>query len=100
MSERGVCCVIGAGDATGSAVARRFAEEGYVVCAARRNQAALKPLVDHIAFEGGRAMAFSLDARREEQVVNLFQHIEAEVGPIEVHMYYSKQPMASKYKNS
>ena len=87
MSERGVCCVIGAGDATGSAVARRFAEEGYVVCAARRNQAALKPLVDHIACEGGRAMAFSLDARREEQVVNLFQHIEAEVGPIEVLVF-------------
>lgn len=87
MPERGVCCVIGAGDATGSAVARRFAEAGYVVCAARRTQEALKPLVDQITFEGGRAMAFSLDARREDQVVKFFQHIEAEVGPVEVLVF-------------
>lgn len=87
MPERGVCCVIGAGDATGSAVARRFAAEGYVVCAARRTVAALKPLVDQVTSEGGRAMAFSLDARREDQVVNFFQRIEAEVGPIEVMVF-------------
>ena len=87
MPVRGVCCVIGAGDATGSAVARRFAQEGYVVCAARRTEAALKPLVDHITFEGGRALAFSLDARREDQVIHFFQHIEAEVGPIEVLVF-------------
>lgn len=28
MAQPKVCCVIGAGDATGSAVARRFAGEG------------------------------------------------------------------------
>ncbi len=31
MSGQGVCCVIGAGDATGSAVARRFAKVGYTI---------------------------------------------------------------------
>jgi NAD(P)-dependent dehydrogenase (short-subunit alcohol dehydrogenase family) len=41
MPKSSVCCVIGAGDATGSALARRFAKEGYTVCAARRNEAAL-----------------------------------------------------------
>lgn len=87
MSEHGVCCVIGAGDATGSAVARRFAKEGYTVCVARRTEAALKPLVDHITAEGGRAHAFGLDARREDAVVNFFQHIEAEVGPLEVLVF-------------
>lgn len=48
MSGKGVCCVIGAGDATGSAVARRFAREGFTVCAARRNKDALTALVDQI----------------------------------------------------
>ncbi len=87
MSSHGVCCVIGAGDATGSAVARRFAKEGYTVCAARRTEAALKPLMDQITQEGGRALAFGLDARREEQVVGFFDRIEAEVGPIEVLVF-------------
>ena len=84
MSAQRVCCVIGAGDATGSAVARRFAKEGYTICVARRTEAALKPLVDQITAQGGRALAFGLDARREDEVVNFFQHIEANIGPIEV----------------
>ena len=84
MSAQRVCCVIGAGDATGSAVARRFAREGYTVCVARRTESALKPLVDQITAEGGRAVAFGLDARREDDVAKLFQHIEAQIGPVEV----------------
>jgi len=87
MSGHGVCCVIGAGDATGSAVARRFAKEGYTVCVARRTEAALQPLVDQITTQGGRALAFGLDARREDEVVNLFQHIEADIGPIDVLVF-------------
>lgn len=87
MSGQGVCCVIGAGDATGSAVARRFAREGYTICVARRTEAALKPLVDQITAQGGRALAFGLDARREDEVVNFFQHIEANIGPIEVLVF-------------
>jgi NAD(P)-dependent dehydrogenase (short-subunit alcohol dehydrogenase family) len=31
-----VALVIGAGDATGGAIARRFAREGYVACVTRR----------------------------------------------------------------
>ena len=87
MSAQRVCCVIGAGDATGSAVARRFAKEGYTVCAARRTEAALKPLIDQITQEGGRALAFGLDARREDQVVGFIDRIEAEVGPMEVLVF-------------
>lgn len=87
MSKPSVCCVIGAGDATGAAVARRFAREGYTVCVARRTEAALRPLVDQITAQGGRALGFGLDARREEQVVGFFDRIDAEVGPIEVVVF-------------
>lgn len=87
MSGTGVCCVIGAGDATGSAVARRFAREGYTVCAARRTEAALQPLVDQIAAQGGKALAFGLDARREDQVTGFFDRVEAQVGPIEAVVF-------------
>ncbi|MBU3720875.1 MAG: SDR family oxidoreductase [Burkholderiaceae bacterium] len=87
MANPGVCCVIGAGDATGSAVARRFAREGYTVCVARRTEAALTPLVNQISAAGGRALAFGLDARREDQVATFFNRIEAEVGPIEIVIF-------------
>ncbi len=87
MANSGVCCVIGAGDATGSAVARRFAREGYTVCVARRTEAALAPLVNQISAEGGHALAFGLDARREDQVINFFNRIEAEVGSIEIVVF-------------
>ncbi len=87
MSRPSVCCVIGAGDATGSAIARRFAQEGYTVCVARRNEEALQPLVQQIRDQGGHAFAFGMDARREEQVVSFFNQIEADVGQIDAVVF-------------
>ena len=79
--------MIGAGEATGGAIARRFAREGYVACVTRRSADKLKPLIGQIEAAGGRARAFGSDARREEQVVELVQTIEREVGPIEVCVF-------------
>lgn len=76
--------VVGAGDATGGAIARRFAREGYVACVARRNADALSPLVERIRGDGGRAEACALDARDGAAVAALFSRLEREVAPIEV----------------
>jgi len=87
MAEPGAVLVIGAGDATGGAVARRFAREGYTACVVRRHADALAPLVAAIEAEGGRARAFGSDARREDQVVALVETIERDVGPIGVFVF-------------
>lgn len=87
MTDEKAALVIGAGDATGGAIARRFAREGFVACVTRRNADKLQPLVAWIESEGGRARAFGSDARREEQVVALVETIEREVGPIGVAVY-------------
>jgi len=79
--------VVGAGDATGGAIARRFAREGYAACVTRRSADALAPLVERIRAEGGVAHGFGSDARREDEVVSLFARIEAEVAPIEVAVF-------------
>ena len=79
--------VIGAGDATGGAIARRFAREGYVACVVRRHVEKLAPLVMQIEKEGGRARAFGVDARNEEGVVAMVDTIEREVGPIDVFVF-------------
>lgn len=82
-----VILVVGAGDALGGAIARRFAREGFIACVVRRNADALGPLVDAIAAAGGRALPFGVDARIEEAMVELVDHIEAEVGPIAVAVH-------------
>jgi len=79
--------IIGAGDATGGAIARRFAREGYAACVTRRSLDKLQPLVAQIEAEGGRAHAFASDARKEEEVVQLVEQIEQGVGPIEVMVF-------------
>ena len=58
MAGAKVALVIGAGEATGGAIARRFAREGYVACVTRRNADKLQPLVESIEKAGGRARAF------------------------------------------
>lgn len=87
VSLQKVCLVIGAGDATGGAVARRFAREGYVTCVTRRTVDKLKPLLERIRAEGGIAHGFGSDARNEEEVIALVDHIESDIGAIDVLVF-------------
>jgi NAD(P)-dependent dehydrogenase (short-subunit alcohol dehydrogenase family) len=82
-----VALLVGAGDAIGAAVARRFARGGYAVCIARREAAKSQAVVDEINASGGKARAFSVDARQEESVKALFAEVEKDVGPIEVCLF-------------
>ena len=87
MTEKKAILVIGAGDATGSAIARRFAREGYVACMTRRSADKLVPLVDEIKTAGGEAHGFASDARKEDEMVALVRKIETEIAPIEVAVF-------------
>lgn len=86
---KGVCLVIGAGDGLGAAIASAFARQGFAAVVTRRARhlAALESLAQHIRDAGGKAHAFGLDARREEEVVALVDRIEAEIGPLEVVVF-------------
>ena len=79
--------VIGAGDALGSAIARRFAREGFIACVARRNGEKLTPLVEAIRAAGGKAVPFGVDARKEEAMASLVARIEGEIAPLEVAVF-------------
>jgi NAD(P)-dependent dehydrogenase (short-subunit alcohol dehydrogenase family) len=79
--------VVGAGDATGGAIARRFAREGLVACVTRRSADKLEPLLAQIRAEGGEAHGFASDARQEADVQTLVAQIEREVAPIEVAVF-------------
>ena len=87
MSKEKVCLVVGAGDATGGAVAKRFAREDFSVCVTRRTLDKLQPLLSDIQQAGGVAHGFASDARKEDEVINLIDHIESNIGPIEVLVF-------------
>lgn len=87
MNNKKVVLVVGAGDATGGAIAKRFASEGFIACVTRRSAEKLQPLVDAIKAEGGEAHGFACDARKEEDVIALIEDIETRLGPIEAFVF-------------
>ena len=82
-----VALLVGAGDAIGAAVARRFATGGYKVCIARRDAAKSSALIEELRAEGHTVQAFSVDARQEVEVEDLFARVENTVGPITVCLF-------------
>jgi NAD(P)-dependent dehydrogenase (short-subunit alcohol dehydrogenase family) len=79
--------VVGAGDALGGAIAKRFAREGYAAVIVRRHAEQLEALTAAIRAEGGEAHPFGVDARQEDQMIALFETVEAEIAPIEVCVF-------------
>ena len=81
--------IIGAGDATGGAIARAFAAEGLTACVNRRarNADQLESLAQSIRDAGRQARAFPGDAREESDMIALFDQVEAEIGPVEVAVF-------------
>ncbi len=86
-SGKRVALVVGAGDAIGSAIARRFAEEGLVVYAVRRDASKLEPLLEELRDAGHEAYGAAVDARQEDSVSELFSAIENRIGPLEVVVF-------------
>jgi NAD(P)-dependent dehydrogenase (short-subunit alcohol dehydrogenase family) len=78
--------VIGAGDFIGSAIAKKFAAEGFSVFAGRRNGDKLAPLVTEIEANGGRIFARSLDARKEDDITEFLQAADRQA-PLEVCIF-------------
>ncbi len=67
--------VIGAGDFIGSAIAKKFAAEGFTVFAGRRDGAKLAALTAY-AKAGSTIVGRSLDARKEEEVARFLQEAD------------------------
>jgi NAD(P)-dependent dehydrogenase (short-subunit alcohol dehydrogenase family) len=86
VAPKGTVAVVGAGDYIGSAIARRFAAGGYTVVAGRRGGDKLAPLVQQIEAQGGRCVARSLDARKEEDVVAFLAAAES-IAPLAVCIF-------------
>jgi NAD(P)-dependent dehydrogenase (short-subunit alcohol dehydrogenase family) len=78
--------VIGAGDFIGSAIAKKFASEGFAIFAGRRNADKLTALVADIEAAGGEIVARAVDARKEDDVAGFLRAADAHA-PLEVCVF-------------
>lgn len=86
QARNATAAVIGAGDFIGSAIARKFAAEGYTVFAGRRTADKLAQLKADIQSGGGKCEARALDARKEEDVIAFLSEADKHA-PLEVCVF-------------
>jgi NAD(P)-dependent dehydrogenase (short-subunit alcohol dehydrogenase family) len=82
-ARHATCAIVGAGDFIGSAIARKFAAEGYAVFAGRRSVEKLAPLKAEIEAAGGVCETRALDARNENEITAFLSEADA-LAPLEV----------------
>jgi NAD(P)-dependent dehydrogenase (short-subunit alcohol dehydrogenase family) len=82
-ARRATCAIVGAGDFIGSAIARKFAAEGYAVFAGRRSVEKLGSLKTGIEAAGGVCETRALDARNESEITAFLGEADA-FAPLEV----------------
>ena len=87
MQQRhATAAIIGAGDFIGSAIARKFAANGFTVFAGRRHGDKLAPLVNEAEAQGQRIVARSVDARQEDAITAFLREAD-EYAPLEVCIF-------------
>lgn len=87
MSESKVAVVLGVGPGLGTAVARRFAREGFAVGLMARSEEKLTPLQTEIENGGGTALSISTDATDPASVTSAFAKVKQQLGSPEVFVY-------------
>lgn len=80
-SVKKVLIVTGGSRGIGAAVARLAAQNGYAVCLSYlNNRDAANDVVASIAAKGGVALAVQADVAVEQDVVRLFEQVDASLG--------------------
>jgi len=82
-----VAVIVGVGPGLGSAVAKRFAREGFAVALLARGNDKLEPVQTAIDGAGGHALSLTVDATDPAAVTAAFASIKADLGPVDVLVY-------------
>eukprot|EP01133_Synstelium_polycarpum_P016135 gene16135-19198_t len=82
-----IAAIIGVGPGIGSAVAKKFAAEGYTVALASRQIDKLLKTEKEINDAGGKAISVAIDVSQEDSIVKGFDHIKVTIGTPSVLIY-------------
>ena len=78
-----ITLITGGDRGIGRATALCLASKGHTICIGyHTRKACAQEVIDRIRLTGGEAIAVQVDIAQEEQVVELFQQIDKELGPI------------------
>ncbi|HAA27928.1 MAG TPA: short-chain dehydrogenase [Cyanobacteria bacterium UBA8553] len=87
MTLAKVAVVLGVGPGLGSAIARRFASEGFALGLMARTLEKLTPTQQAIENSGGQALSISVDATDPTSVADAFDQVRSQLGNPEVFIY-------------
>ncbi len=82
-----VAAVLGVGPGLGTAVARRFADEGFAVALLARREESVADARRGIEDAGGKTLFVSTDATDPASVASAFEQVRSELGAPEVCVY-------------
>lgn len=82
-----IALIVGAGPGLGTALAKKFAVEGYDVALAARNLDRVTGLAGELTKGATKAKAFKADTSDEASMKALFADVEAAMGPISVAVH-------------
>ena len=82
-----VAVILGVGPGLGSAVARRFAHEGFAVGIMARNEESLSAAQEEVESAGGQTLAVRADATDAGSVASAFEEVRRSLGDPEVFVY-------------
>jgi NAD(P)-dependent dehydrogenase (short-subunit alcohol dehydrogenase family) len=79
----GVALITGSGRGIGAATAKLAAKRGYAVCVNYlKNEQRANEVVAEIRAGGGKAILAQADTANEDEVLRLFERVDAELGPV------------------
>jgi NAD(P)-dependent dehydrogenase (short-subunit alcohol dehydrogenase family) len=78
-----VAIITGASRGIGAATAKLLAAQGYAVCINYYSAAdKAHSIVDYIMQAGGQAIAIKADMGKENEIINLFESVDQQLGPV------------------
>jgi NAD(P)-dependent dehydrogenase (short-subunit alcohol dehydrogenase family) len=86
LAER-VAAVLGVGPGLGTAIAGRFAREGYAVGLMARSEESVSGAREEMERAGGEALAVTADATDVASVARAFDEVRGSLGDPEVYVY-------------
>ncbi|MCC6484954.1 MAG: SDR family NAD(P)-dependent oxidoreductase [Armatimonadetes bacterium] len=92
--------ITGVGPGLGASLAHKFASNGCQVAMLARSTEVTEELAAQIASKGGRALAIAADVSKQEDVVEAFRRVRAELGAVDILINHASSSLGDGLANT